>query len=103
MQKHLHSYLPKTCICNYMKNLFIVSVILFVTLSCGKNNDPNQNVPRIVIKGTLSGSNLKGSSAKSANSLSLTDAKKVLVFNSTSYKVFDIVNNSFTVANRLHL
>jgi len=78
-----------------MKNLFIVSVILFATLSCSKNNDPNHNVSRIVIKGTVSGSNLKSSSAKSANSLSLTDAKKVLVFNSTSYKLFDIVNNSF--------
>ena len=78
-----------------MKNLIICSAILVALLSCSKNNDPSKNIPRIVIKGTLSGSNLKGSSVKSANSLSLTDAKKVLVFNSTSYKLFDIVNNSF--------
>ena len=79
-----------------MKNLIILCVVLFATMSCGKKNDQNMNVPRIVIKGTLSGNSVKGGSAKSANSLSLTDAKKVLVFNSTSYKLFDIVNNSFT-------
>jgi len=79
-----------------MKNLIIVGVILFATLSCSKNNNQNMNIPSIVIKGTISGSNLKSNSTKSANSLSLTDAKKVLVFNSTSYKLFDIVNNSFT-------
>lgn len=78
-----------------MKKLIIVGVIVFAVLSCTKSNEQDQNVPMIAIKGTLSGNNIKGSSAKSANSLSLTDAKKVLVFNSTSYKLFDIVNNSF--------
>jgi hypothetical protein len=78
-----------------MKNLIILFVILSLTLSCKKSDDSknNNNVPRIVIKGTLSSGN-KGRAM--SNSLSLTDAKKVLVFNSTSYKVFDIVNNSFT-------
>lgn len=79
-----------------MKNLNLVFVILFATLSCSKSNDSEFNVPRIVIKGTLSGSNLTSRALNTANLLSLSDAKKVLVFNSTSYKVFDIVNNSFT-------
>ena len=39
-----------------MKNLIIVFVILFATLSCSKSDDSKFNVPRIVIKGTLSGS-----------------------------------------------
>ena len=39
---------------------------------------------------------MKSRTLNVANQLSLSDAKKVLVFNSTSYKVFDIVNNSFT-------
>ena len=80
-----------------MKNMILVFVIIFATLSCSKSDNSKFNVPRIVIKGTLSGSNLKGSGLKAATLLSLSDAKKVLVFNSTSYKVFDIVNNSFTV------
>jgi hypothetical protein len=78
-----------------MKYPIILFLILSLTLSCRKGDDSknNNNVPHIVIKGTLSGGN-KGRGL--SNSLSLTDAKKVLVFNSTSYKVFDIVNNSFT-------
>jgi hypothetical protein len=79
-----------------MKNLILVFVILFATLSCTKNDESQFNVPHIVIKGTISGSNLKSSGLNDANPLSLADAKKVLVFTSASYKVFDIVNNSFT-------
>jgi hypothetical protein len=78
-----------------MKNVIFVFVILFASFGCSRD-DNKKNVPRIVIKGTLLGNNEKSLAAKSANSLSLTDAKKVLVFNSTSYKLFDIVNNSFT-------
>lgn len=70
--------------------------MLFAILSCKKNNDSTHNVPRIVIKGTLSGSNVKSRALNTTNALSLSDAKKVLVFNSTSYKIFDIVNSSFT-------
>jgi hypothetical protein len=79
-----------------MKNMILVFVILFATLSCSKSDNSKLNVPRIVIKGTLSSSNLNSRALNAVNQLSLTDAKKVLVFNSTSYKVFDIVNNSFT-------
>lgn len=77
-----------------MRNLILVFGILFVIISCSKEND--SNVSRIVIKGIISGSNLKSAGLKSANQLSLSDAKKVLVFNSTSYKLFNIENSSFT-------
>lgn len=79
-----------------MKNLIFLFVILFASSNCRKSDISELNVPMITIKGTLSGSELKSSTSKAANSLSLTDAKRILVFNSTSYKVFDIVNNSFT-------
>jgi hypothetical protein len=65
-------------------------------LSCKKSDNLELNAPRIVIKGTLSGSNMKSGASYKANALSLSDATKVLVFNGTSYKVFDIVNKSFT-------
>ena len=79
-----------------MRNLIIIVTILLVTISCSKNDSDQFMVPKIVIKGTISSQNLKSAGANAANQLSLTDAKKVLVFNSTSYKLFDIVNNSFT-------
>lgn len=78
-----------------MKNLIILVTILLVTISCSKN-DNELNAPKILIKGTISSQNLKSAGTNTANQLSLTDAKKVLVFNSTSYKVFDITNNSFS-------
>jgi hypothetical protein len=79
-----------------MKNLVLLCIIILAALSCSKSDNSKFNVSRIVIKGTLASSNMKSSALKSANSMSLTDAKKVLVFNSTSYKLFDIINNSFT-------
>jgi hypothetical protein len=79
-----------------MRNLILVIAILAVTLSCRKNDDSNNNILGIVIKGIISASNLKGAGLKSANTLSLSDAKKVLVFNSTSYELFNIENSSFT-------
>jgi hypothetical protein len=79
-----------------MKNLILVVVILTGVLSCRKNADSEFNVPRIVIKGTISGSNAKRSGSKAGNQFSLSDAKKILVFNNSSYKIFDIVNNSFS-------
>ena len=79
-----------------MRNLFLVVAILFMIISCSKNEDSRSNVPKIVIKGIISGSNLKSARLKSVNQLSLSDAKKVLVFNSTSYKLFNIENSSFT-------
>jgi hypothetical protein len=79
-----------------MRNLIFVIAILSVTVSCRKNDDSRFNIPGVVIKGIISGNNLKSAGLNTANSLSLTDAKKVLVFNSTSYELFNIENGSFT-------
>ena len=73
-----------------MRNLILLIAILFVVLSCSKDVDSKSNSSRIVIKGIIAGSNLK------STGLSLADAKKVLVFNSTSYELFNIEGSSFT-------
>lgn len=77
-----------------MRNLILLFTFFFTVVSCTKEND--SNVSRIVIKGIISGNNIKSAGSKSANQLSLSDARKVLVFNSTSYKLFNIENSSFT-------
>lgn len=79
-----------------MKNLILLFAILFAIVSCSKDDDSQSNNSRIVIKGSISGSNLKSTELKSVNQLSLTDAKKVLVFNSNSYSVYNIEDGSFT-------
>jgi len=80
-----------------MRNLILFTVaIFFVIVSCSKDVDSKSNIPNIVIKGSISGSNQKSAGLKSANILSLSDAKKVLVFNSTGYNLFNIKNGIFT-------
>ena len=79
-----------------MRNLNLLVAIIFVILSCSKDEDSKSNISRIVIKGIISGSDLKNTELKSATSLSLSDAKKVLVFNSTSYQLFTIEGSTFT-------
>lgn len=79
-----------------MKNLIIVFAILFAMVSCKKSEDPGSGVTGIVIKGNISGSNLKSTGLKSTGALTLSDAKKVLVFNSTGYELFNIKDSAFT-------
>ncbi|HUX94184.1 MAG TPA: hypothetical protein VMV47_00515 [Bacteroidales bacterium] len=76
-----------------MRNLILVFAVLIVSAGCSKDN--GFNISKIVIKGTISG-NQKGAGFKSANQLSLSDATKVLVFNSSGYKLTYIENSSFT-------
>jgi hypothetical protein len=80
-----------------MKNLALVLAISAILLSCNKdhnNNNGNQGGGGITIKGTISGT--KNATLKSGT-LTLSDAKKVLVFNPFKYTLADIVNGSFTV------
>ena len=77
-----------------MKNLIVLVAIVFGVLACSKE-ESNFNFPKIVIKGNISGSH-KSTELKSSTSLSLSDAKKVLVFNSTSYELFNIEGSSFS-------
>jgi len=80
-----------------MRILILVVTILFVIVSCGKDDDSQSNNGKIVIKGIISGSNsTKSTGLKSTDALSLTNAKKVLVFNSNEYELFDIQNSTFT-------
>ena len=58
-----------------MKNLISLFSILILLVSCNKdNNNGNGMIP---IKGTLSGT----TKSKSGMAFSMTDAKKVIVFN----------------------
>ena len=77
-----------------MRSLILAFAVLFAMVSCNKAKDPGSNVAKIVIKGNISVSNLKSTGLKSVNSLS--DAKKVLVFNSTGYQLFSIEDSAFT-------
>jgi hypothetical protein len=79
-----------------MRNLILLFSILYVTVSCSKGDDSQSNSNGIVIKGTIPGSNLKSTGLKKAYQLSLSDAKKVLVFNSNEYKLFAIEDSTFT-------
>ena len=77
-----------------MRNLIIAFAVLIVIVSCSKDDAPNNS--KIVIKGTISEDSKNGAELKSANQLSLSDATKVLVFNSSGYELFNIENSSFT-------
>lgn len=80
-----------------MRNLIIVFVLLVVVLSCNKEN----NNSGIVIKGTIP-ANLKSTGARSADGLSLSDAKKVFVVRifhgGLSSDFVDIVDGSFSTS-----
>jgi len=81
-----------------MKNLIGSVALAILLLSCGKNNDSNStNSSRVVIKGTISSANLsKNSVLKSASPLSLSDTKKILVFNSSgSNSVSSVTGSTF--------
>jgi hypothetical protein len=79
-----------------MRNLIATLAISVLILSCSKNHDSDDST-KVVIKGTISTSaNVKSSRLKAGSSLSLSDARKVLVFTSNSYSVFNIENGSFT-------
>jgi hypothetical protein len=77
-----------------MRNLILVFAIVIVLVSCNKDNDSKSDSSRIVIKGIISENNLKSAGLKS-DPPSLSDAKKVLVFTSSSYRVFNIEDSSF--------
>ena len=79
-----------------MRNLCLIIAISIIIAGCGKNDDAESNYAKIVIKGNISGSNLKSTGLKSTGALSLSDAKKVLVFNSTGYELFNIKDSAFT-------
>ncbi len=79
-----------------MKNLLLLLCLTIIIAGCSKDNNP-ETTTNIVIKGMIGSSgSMKSSTLKSANSFALSDARKVLVFNSNSYSVFNITNGSFS-------
>ena len=78
-----------------MKNLLVLLSIMMIMAGCSKDKESKGTGTSIVIKGTI-GSSVKSTTLKSANSFLLSDARKVLVFNSNSYSVFNISNNTFS-------
>lgn len=90
LRNHLHS---KSM--NY-KNISSVLVFSIAMVGCSKDNNNISN-PSIAIKGTISNNSSKSAGISSANTASLANATKVLVFNSSGgYNLFNIENNSFT-------
>ena len=78
--------------------MFAISIII---VSCNKDNDlgvtPSDS--GIVIKGTIPIS--QGARVASDDSLSLSDAAKVLVFSKYYSKLYDIVDNTFSVTGEI--
>ena len=82
---------------SHLMNKNILILILFVTIiGCQKNTD--QQGSGVLIKGTI-GNGGKGiaKSSLAANSLSLSDAKRVLIIFGDQSKISEINNNSFSV------
>jgi hypothetical protein len=95
--------MPKTCksrqllINGNMKNLVMLFSILIIMAGCTKDKESTSNSNNIVIKGTIrSSGNAKSTALKSSNSFLLSDARKVLVFNSNSYSVYNISDSTFS-------
>jgi hypothetical protein len=81
-----------------MKYILFLFVIISITTNCSKDNSENSGNFNngIVIKGYIPGLNTKSMMLKSANSLTLADSKKVLVFSKYYYKLFDITDSAFS-------
>jgi hypothetical protein len=80
-----------------MKNLMALLFFTIIMAGCSKDKESNDTGTNIVIKGTIrSSGNVKNASLKSTNSFLLSDAKKVLVFNSNSYSVYNIGDSTFS-------
>jgi hypothetical protein len=84
-----------------MKRIIFLLVITLLLSGCNKDNSGTDDsaTGKVTIKGTISASGTKrGTGTKAGGSLSLADAKKVMLFRGSSYSISDIVNNSFSVS-----
>jgi len=92
--------------CGWIFVLTLMGLILVLTNSCKKDNNnsvtPGNGNGRIVIKGQISkATSMAGNQLKSGNTLTLADARKVLVFSKYYYSLTDIVNGSFSVSGQI--
>jgi len=71
---------------------------MLLVSSCQKDNgNSGNNNGSVLIKGSIAPSK-RNLGSKSVNTVTLADAKRVLVFNGSNYTIADIVNGSFTVS-----
>ena len=79
-----------------MKKLIFLIALSMLVVGCSKNKDVNNNLS-IVIKGSISASGKANGAKVKSQSSSLAGAAKVLVYSNNYYKLYNIVNGSFTV------
>jgi len=83
-----------------MKKLIFMVAISILVVSC-KNGGSSDVHSGIIIKGTISGKQSVSQKVKAESTSSLSDAVKVLVISNRYYKLYDIVNGSFSVTGEL--
>ena len=81
-----------------MKLQVLMIAMALLVVSCNKDNDSNNK--GILIKGTIP-AKAKSADSKADIALSLSDAKKVLVFSKYYYSLTDIVDGGFSVTGRI--
>ena len=80
----------------------VIGLTIMLMNSCKKDQNNSGNGGNgIVIKGKIPSNSGKSSNLQSSNSLTMADAKKVLVFSKYYYKIYDIVDGSFSVNGQL--
>jgi len=85
-----------------MKNLILIISVSILLSSCTKDkeNDQNPNNSAVTIKGTIP-AKIKSAAGYDENTVSLSDAKKVLVFSKYYYKLYDITDGNFSVNGQI--
>ena len=82
---------------SFIRAILVLGVISILLFGCKGSTESWGGTNGIPIKGTLSTGGLhKYAGESSVDSLTLTDARKVLVFNAGTYKLFDIGDSTFT-------
>ncbi len=82
-----------------MKLIVLMIALALFVVSCKKDNNGNNN--GIVIKGSVSRAKHLDAKSQADNALSLSDAKKVLVFSKYYYQIYDIIDGSFSVTGQI--
>ncbi|MFA5973758.1 MAG: hypothetical protein WC780_15510 [Lentimicrobiaceae bacterium] len=84
-----------------MKPLVLMIALAMLIVGCKKDNNPNSNNNGIVIKGSVPNAKHIGANSQADNGLSISDAKKVLVFSKYYYKLYDIIDGNFSVSGQI--
>lgn len=82
-----------------MKHLVLFIVVSILLVSCSKDNHSNNS--GIIIKGSIPKDMRKSAANSTDESLSLSDAKKVLVFSKYYFDLYDITDGSFSASGQI--